>query len=333
MIGQEAAGMRVENKSRRGAAAGVLSTAICFCVAACSSPERNIETYRKAGDVKGLMSVYETLKRGGKGTDALKALSAVGSVGGKDAEDALLALRKNGDGTEREQALRLLAAMKSKDVVPDLVAILLNSLQTGSDGKKEAEAVTAINPDALKMAYAEMRRKAEEARKAGSAFAADQYIQNADALSRLTGGGDLSGEKQGLEALKKEQRLAELAEKLVDAMENGQCSRPFEIAKAFSAATDDAALRGMLPEFEKLSRLEDKFYDTARAQESANAAYDASIKAGVPGPERDRLLKNRNTEKGNMVLIRRALERDRKKLPLMTEKVREIAERYGRQGK
>ena len=239
----------------------------------------------------------------------------------------LAALMKTGDTRQQDRALEALVSMKSKAAVPALLAALLNTLQTGGDGKAVAEKLRAIDPDAMTRARDEMIAKAAAAREKGSTLAAGQYLENAQALARLAGGPDLAGEEKKIDGVKKAKRHADLVEKLIDAMENGQLSRSFEIAKTFSEETGDEQVRRVLPDLQKLSDLEDKFYATAQAQEKAKAAFDAA-KASEGKAERDKASPAYQAAKNQMVLIRRALEKERRQLPLLTEKVREATIQY-----
>lgn len=241
----------------------------------------------------------------------------------KTADDACLAkLLESGDAGERARALEALVAMKSRAAVPALLSILLNTLQTGGDGAAVAAQIAAIDAGAVRRAYEEQVASEVAARKVGSAFAAGQHLENARALSKLAGGSTLTVEAGKIDEMKKGKRHAELAEKLVDALENGQLSRGHEIAKRYVEETGDGGVRKILPEIERLGALEDRFYAVAQAQEQAKDAL-AAAKARGPAAEVQAATAAYQVEKSNMVLSRRALEKERKKLPLITERVRE----------
>jgi hypothetical protein len=237
-------------------------------------------------------------------------------------EACLAALARDGDAPTRARALDALVAMKSKAALPMLLAALLNELQTGGDGAALAAKIQATDPGAIRRAYEDEVAAEVAARKAGSAFAAEQRLANARALARLAGGSTLEVEAQKIADMKKEKRRAELVEKLLDALENGQLSRSSAIAEKLVAELGVEGVARLLPDLQRLAALEDRFYATAQAQEKAKAALDAA-KAGGTKAARDAAAAAYNTEKSNMVLIRRALEKERKKLPLVTEKVRE----------
>jgi hypothetical protein len=298
--------------------------------AACARPSERIEALKNAGDVQGLVRFYTDLKKDGRGTEARRVLDAIGTIEGKEAEDALLGFRRHGDRVEQSAAQDLLVARRSRAILPDLVAALLNRLQTGGDGREEAARIASIDPAGVRNAYDGEISAAEAARKSGSVAAAEQHLENAKALQKLAGGADLSGEFEKTKAVKDAARLRGLCEALMDALENGRLSESLAAARSVAAATGDEALARIVPDIEKLSNLEDRFYSVAQAQEKAKKEHDDAVRDGAPPGERSSKLAAYNAQKSAMVLARRALERERRKLPLITERVRQAVERFRR---
>jgi hypothetical protein len=110
-------------------------------------------------------------------------------------------------------------------------------------------------------------------------------------------------------------------------MENGQLSRMYTIGKILADDPAAAGLKAVLPEMERLSRLEDRFYSVAQAQESTKSLYEEAKKKGEKGDKLARMKNDFDTQKGNMILARRELERERKKLPALAEKVGSIIDK------
>lgn len=283
---------------------------------------KKVEAAKKSGGVDGLRAYF--FGKDSTGAGRTKALEEIIKTPGPEAERVLLEFANGPEGQAREMAIRGLVERKSAIVVPILLSRLLNKLQTGEKGDEEAAAINSIDPGALKKARESMIDKANQAKRDGSTLAAKQFLENAQALSPFVDNKDLSSEKASLEEAKKVEITREQVVALLKAMDNGQLTRMYYVATLLAEKPDTAGLRALLPEIERLSRLEDRFYSVAKALESAKSAYEEARKKGVAGVELAKLKANFDTQKGNMILARRELERERQKLPALSEKVRLI---------
>jgi hypothetical protein len=304
-----------------------------FCPSCSRSPgaqddrasAEKVEKIKKTGGVEGLKSYLA----GSDGTGATKimALEEITKTPGPEAEKVLLELAGGQDSQARDTAIRALVERKSEKVVPVLVSRLLNTLETGGDVAADVAAVNSISPDALRNARDSMIDKANKAKSEGSIIAAKQYIESAQALSAFVDKKDLSGAVAALDGEKKAAVFNERAAALIKAMENGQLSRMYTIGKILADDPAAAGLKAVLPEMERLSRLEDRFYSVAQAQESTKSLYEEAKKKGEKGDKLARMKNDFDTQKGNMILARRELERERKKLPALAEKVGSIIDK------
>jgi len=291
-------------------------------VASCSDKRDKAGECRRSHNVKCLADLYLEDRSKGDETGMLFYIKAIGETGGADSENELMELYKSGNPIEKKRILAELVDMKSNLAVPELLNNLLNTLQTGGDGEREAEIIERLEPGSIEKELNGMLAKSEAARLEKSLFGAEQYMENANALAKLVKGKNPIVYQSAIEALKKEKRIAEIKGSILEAMENGRLSEAYKYSQNYYDLTSNKQMEILLPELKILSDFEGNFYLVALNQENARNRY---IKAKSDNASLEDLKKLKdilNTEKGNMVIIRRNLERARKKLPELTDKIK-----------
>jgi hypothetical protein len=298
-----------------------VAACMLLLITACSSDARKVESLAASGDAAGLERLYTEFRHAGKRAEAQKAFDALASMPGGSSEIVLVRLMKAGDETERERALCALEKRGSRYAVEELVSRLLNGLQTGADVKGEVARLNRLDPQAIIKAREEMIEKSRQSRAQGSLMAATQFLENAESLSRLAGGGDISAERAGLITVRQQKRQDELVTELISSMEAGQLTRSYDVARTLNPLAG-GKLAGQIADLQRLSALEEHFYKTAQRQEAAKKAFEDAAKSGVKGEELAGLKEAWNSVKGDMILARRGLEKERRRLPALTEAVK-----------
>jgi len=288
----------------------------------CSDKKEKAGECRRIHNVKCLSDLYLEARAQGDDGGMLFLMKTIRETGGADSEKELLELYGSGNQVEKKRILAELVDMKSRLAVPELIKNLLNTLQTGGDGSGEVEIIERLEPGAIERELNIMLAKSESARQDKSLFAAEQYLENAGALAKLVNGNNLAAAQSANESLKKERRIAGTAESVIEALQDGRLSEAYTSSNIFYEQTGSERVKALLPELKTLSALEEKFYRVASDQENARNKYLKAKSDKVGQAELIRLKASFDTEKGNMVIARRNLERARQKLPVLTDKMR-----------
>jgi hypothetical protein len=270
-------------------------------------------------EAAGLAAAYTGARGPGNEARRGEIINALAALKGDGADGALEEIGRNGEAGDREKALQALVEKKSPRAVPMLISKLLNSVQTGGDGKAETGAINSIDPLAIEKNYHQLMAKYEQAKLDDMPTAAREYFQNASILHQFLGKKskreEMKERTRELEELGIKKTLDNYKDQYFDALEAGQLSKAYEIAKkAYDLSPHKSELSEFLENARAAAEAEDRFYAVAGAMDQAKSAYDDAQKRGEKGAGLEVLKRTWEEQRSAMVMAKRNLDRERQKM-------------------
>jgi hypothetical protein len=215
---------------------------------------------------------------------------------------------------------------KSRAFLEVAFNILLNKVQTNENYESVLKYINDTDPEFLNRKYIELTERIEEAKKNKNKLNLEILLENIKALSVVIGKKvDEAAIKKDLKAIKEDGDRDELYNKFIDATNNQELTRAYNIFKKLKdrnliLKNDTATIIEEL--LAQMSETEDKFYETASRLDKLMIEIEKSKREGK-AEDVKRLERDLSAVKSDMVFKKRALDRAAKRL----EKVRELFEK------
>jgi len=216
---------------------------------------------------------------------------------------------------------------RSKAFINTVADIIINKAQTNQSYEEELKYINEVDKDYLKRRYKEYTDTIERLKREKNYLALDIYLENAKTLARIIGEEiDEKGVKDKIRSIKSEREKEELYSKFVEATNNHDMERAYNIflkMKSLSLIANSDTARRLESILKEISEVEQKFYDTAHKQDNLMIEIER-LKRENKTEDVKRLQSELNAVKSDMVFKKRALDRAAKRLVVARELIEEV---------